>query len=152
MNISPEWIVRIILIVVCFGFVVICNLEDEEVLRRKREEIRKTRPESTDTNASEAVASAVAILIVVAIFGYPLFLIGSAFEAGAGPGLLLIGFFVLCGVGGWKSSGADNAVPPPSPKSPEYVDKNWQHSPGGIETQKFEGEYDGQLNKEFEQK
>lgn len=97
-----------------------------------------------------------AIFVLLLVFGLPLFyvcvLLSESDSIGFGPVFILIIFFVICGANGWKDSGASNAAPPPPPKPPAYVDKHWQHSPGGIETQKFEGGYNGELNKEFEQK
>lgn len=155
MNISPEWIIRIVLIIVCFGFIIICSCQDDEKFQRKLDEIRKTKTE-TDPDISDSTASVLAFLILAVVVGSPLFMVGSlladADEIGIGPALLLIGIITIAGVSGWKDSGASNAAPPPPPKPPAYVDKNWQHSPGGIETQKFEGGYNGELNKEFEQK
>ena len=85
------------------------------------------------------------------VLGAPICMVIDAAEAiGAGAAIIILIFFGLCACGGWLSSGATHAAPPPPPQPPTYVEKHWQHSPGGIETQKFEGDYDGSLNKEFE--
>ena len=38
------------------------------------------------------------------------------------------------------------------PRPDPFIESRQKHSPGGIQTQKFEGGYDGSLNKEFEEK
>ena len=156
MYIPPEWIIGIVMIVIGGSYIFIVNSQDDDDFRRKQDEIRKTKSEVKPSKAEEVFASIVATLILGTVILAPIFMAGSLLsdsdEIGFGPAILLIIIFVFVGRAGWKSGGASNAAPPPPPKPPAYVDKNWQHSPGGIETQKFEGGYNGELNKEFEQK
>ena len=118
--------------------------------------VKEIHPDVVNLRENAPVLGGLSCLLIV--FAIPIAMVaylagGDPDDGGGGAALLLLLFFFGCGLAGATSGGLFNETSVPTrPKPPAYVDKNWQHSPGGIETQKFEGGYDGRLNKEFEGK
>ena len=104
-----------------------------------------------DNKFSDVMATIVGLL---AVFGYPLYMIIVLLLDGElGALVVLIAFFVIVALAaGAKDAFSPIEIPKNDAVPPPGLAKMEKQSPGGIETQKFEGGYDGSLNKDFENK
>lgn len=67
--------------------------------------------------------------------------------------LFLLGTLAVCAITELTYDDREEVAKARGPeRPPEFAMRHWLMSPDGIDTQKFEGGYDGSLNREFERK